>query len=74
MKKEALLVIDMLNDFVLPGAPLEVPGTRAIISTIRHEIDRARAAGHRIPAAICRCIHGELLEFRCCLFVGLRIG
>jgi len=24
MKKEALLVIDMLNDFVLPGAPLEV--------------------------------------------------
>jgi nicotinamidase/pyrazinamidase len=45
MKKEALLVIDMLNDFVLPGAPLEVPETRAIISNIRREIDRARAAG-----------------------------
>ena len=48
MKKEALLVIDMLNDFVLPGAPLEVPGTRGIISSIRHEIDRARAAGQPV--------------------------
>lgn len=48
MKKEALLVIDMLNDFVLPGAPLEVPETRTIIPTIRREIDRARAAGEPI--------------------------
>ncbi len=40
---EALLVIDMLNDFVLPGAPLEVPKTRAIIPAIRARIDRARA-------------------------------
>lgn len=48
MKKEALLVIDMLNDFVLPGAPLEVPWTRAIIASIRHEIDRARAAGQPV--------------------------
>lgn len=45
MKKEALLVIDMLNDFVLPGAPLEVPETRMVIPNIRREIDRARAAG-----------------------------
>jgi len=45
MKKEALLVIDMLNDFVLPGAPLEVPETRKIINTIKREIDAARAAG-----------------------------
>jgi nicotinamidase-related amidase len=28
MGKDALLIIDMLNDFVLPGAPLEVPDTR----------------------------------------------
>ena len=27
MKKEALLVIDMLKDFVLSGASLEVPDT-----------------------------------------------
>jgi nicotinamidase/pyrazinamidase len=45
MKKEALLVIDMLNDFVLPGSPLEVPETRNIIKNIRREIKAARAAG-----------------------------
>jgi nicotinamidase/pyrazinamidase len=45
MKKEALLIIDMLNDFVLPGAPLEVPDTRAIVPTIRRELLRARAEG-----------------------------
>lgn len=45
MKKEALLVIDMLNDFVLPGSPLEVPETRSIIKHIQREINAARAAG-----------------------------
>lgn len=44
MKKEALLIIDMLNDFVLPGAPLEVPETRSIIKNIRREIAAARTA------------------------------
>lgn len=39
MKKEALLIIDMLNDFVLPGDPLEVPETRNVIKNIRREID-----------------------------------
>ncbi len=45
MKNEALLVIDMLNDFVLPKAPLEVPETRTVLRNIRREIDRARAEG-----------------------------
>jgi nicotinamidase-related amidase len=45
MKKEALLVIDMLNDFVLPGSPLEVPETRNVIKNIRREIDAAHSAG-----------------------------
>ena len=45
VKRQALLVIDMLNDFVLPGAPLEVPATRRIVQTIRREIDAAHAAG-----------------------------
>ena len=40
--KEALLVIDMLNDFCLEGAPLEVPGTREVIPNISREIKRAR--------------------------------
>lgn len=46
--KEALLIIDMLNDFVRQGAPLEVPDTRAIIPIIRQEIDKAHAAGNPV--------------------------
>ncbi len=45
MADEALLVIDMLNDFVLEGAPLEVPDTRKIIPNIRREIEKARGDG-----------------------------
>jgi len=48
MPGEALLVIDMLNDFVLEGAPLEVPETRKVIPAIRREIDRARKNGNPI--------------------------
>ena len=48
MKKEALLVIDMLNDFVLPGAPLEVPDTRRVIRNIQQEVYSARAAGRPV--------------------------
>jgi nicotinamidase-related amidase len=43
-----LLVIDMLNDFVLPGAPLEVPDTRRVIKNIQQEVSRARAAGRPV--------------------------
>jgi nicotinamidase-related amidase len=43
--KEALLIIDMLNDFVLPGAPLEVPATRAILLAVRARLDDARTRG-----------------------------
>lgn len=42
MKKEALIIIDMLNDFVLEGAPLEVPNTRKVIPVIKKEIEKAR--------------------------------
>ncbi|HMK57105.1 MAG TPA: isochorismatase family cysteine hydrolase [Dissulfurispiraceae bacterium] len=45
MHNEALLIIDMLNDFVLAGAPLEVPDTREIIPAIKREIAAARNAG-----------------------------
>lgn len=44
---QALIVIDMLNDFVLEGAPLEVPRTREIIAVLRQRIEQARA--ERIP-------------------------
>ncbi len=42
MAETALLVIDMLNDFVNEGAPLEVPDTRNIIPVVREEINYAR--------------------------------
>ena len=41
----ALLVIDMLNDFVLKGSPLEVPRARNIISHVKRRITIARRDG-----------------------------
>ncbi len=46
--KRALLVIDMLNDFVKEGAPLEVPQTRRVLPAIKREIERARAEGEPV--------------------------
>lgn len=45
MGRRALLVIDMLNDFVLKGAPLEVPSAREIIPALRAGIEKAREEG-----------------------------
>ncbi len=56
-RKEALLIVDMLNDFVLPGAPLEVPAARAIVPAIRRRIDEAGKAG--IPVVFLCDAHGE---------------
>lgn len=42
MPREPLLIIDMLNDFVLERAPLEVPDARKIIPSIKREIEAAR--------------------------------
>jgi nicotinamidase-related amidase len=43
--KDVLLVIDMLNDFVREGAPLEVPATRTILPALGRRLDEARARG-----------------------------
>lgn len=43
----ALLIIDMQNDFVLPGAPFEVSGALATVPVIRHLLERCRE--QRIP-------------------------
>lgn len=45
---QALLVIDMLNDFVRDGAPLEVPHARRVVPVIRAEIGKARREGRRV--------------------------
>ncbi|MDX1778280.1 MAG: isochorismatase family cysteine hydrolase [Thermodesulfobacteriota bacterium] len=42
MGSKALLVIDMLNDFVLQGSPLEVPDAQGIIPHIQRQIKTAR--------------------------------
>lgn len=42
MGRKALLIIDMLNDFVAEGAPLRVPGIEKIIGPIKREMENAR--------------------------------
>ena len=46
--KKALLVIDMLNDFVMDGAPLKVPNIEKIIEPIKREIEKARSSGYSV--------------------------
>lgn len=43
--KEALLIIDMLNDFVKEGGTLVVPKARDIIPNIKKRLDEAHRAG-----------------------------
>ena len=45
---KALLVTDMLNDFIREGAPLEVPAARKIIGKVNERIRATRKAGGRI--------------------------
>jgi len=40
--QRALLIIDMLNDFVRPGAPLEVPQNREILPALQQRLLNAR--------------------------------
>ena len=44
-KKVALLVIDMENDFVKPGAPMQVPMAYEAVSNIKMLIDACREKG-----------------------------
>jgi ureidoacrylate peracid hydrolase len=44
-KRTALLVIDMQNAFVAPGAPIEVPAARAIVSPINRLTKELRRRG-----------------------------
>lgn len=43
--RRALLVVDMIRDFVDPGAPLEVPETRRILPFIKERIQIFRKEG-----------------------------
>jgi nicotinamidase-related amidase len=61
--KKALLIIDMLNDFVLKGAPLEVPRAFEIIPKIKEELQKARQ--RKIPIIyLCDAHRKDDPEFR----------
>ena len=45
LSKTALIIVDMQNDFVLPGAPACVAGAMAVIPRIRAALDAFRSAG-----------------------------
>jgi nicotinamidase-related amidase len=47
-QKKALLIIDMLNDFVREGVSLEVPSTRLIIPNLKKEIKDAKKEGRPV--------------------------
>ncbi len=47
-EKKALVIIDMLNDFVRPGSPLEVPDARGIVPSLRRRIAKARRGGELV--------------------------
>lgn len=51
--ENAILVIDMQNDFVLPGAPLEVAGAYATLPAIGRFLDYGRAKGWAV-IYVCR--------------------
>jgi nicotinamidase/pyrazinamidase len=44
----ALLVVDMLNDYVLDGAPLKIPKIEKIIGPTKKEIGKARSEGYPV--------------------------
>lgn len=54
---KALLIIDMLNDFVLKGAPLEVPRARAIVGNIKKQVNKARRS--KTPIIYCCDSHSR---------------
>ena len=47
-KRSALVVIDMQNAFVAPGAPMEVPAARAIVAPINRLAAELRRRGVRV--------------------------
>jgi nicotinamidase-related amidase len=46
--KKALIIVDMLNDFVLEGAPLQVRGAEKIIPSIKKQIEIAKKENYPV--------------------------
>jgi nicotinamidase/pyrazinamidase len=47
-EKKALLIIDMLNDFVCEGAPLKIPNIEKIIGPVKREKEKAAGEGYTV--------------------------
>lgn len=47
-QKTALIVVDMENDFIAPGAPMETPAGRAILPNLKRAIAFCRENGIRV--------------------------
>lgn len=43
--RKALVVVDMIVDYLTPGRPMEVPRARAVLPAVKARIDAARAQG-----------------------------
>jgi nicotinamidase/pyrazinamidase len=61
--RRALIVVDMLNDFVQPDGPLFVPGALEIIPAIVQELDAARDNGDLV-VFVCDAHQPDDLEFQ----------
>ena len=46
--RTAMIVVDMQNDFVAPGAPMETPAARAMVPTLAEALKACRDAGIRV--------------------------
>lgn len=49
---DALLIVDMQNDFVLPGSPVTVAGAQVTVAAVRRLLDAFRARGAPVVYAI----------------------
>jgi ureidoacrylate peracid hydrolase len=47
-KRTALIVVDMQNDFVAAGAPMETPAARAMVPKLAETLEMCRGAGIRV--------------------------
>ena len=50
-QRTALIVIDMQNAFMAPGAPTEIPTARELVPNINRIASALRAAGGTVPHA-----------------------
>jgi nicotinamidase-related amidase len=61
--KKALIIIDLLNDFVSEGAPMAVPNINTIIGPIKGEIEKARRGNYPV-IFLCDCHDEDDREFK----------